>query len=76
MLRQKLKDLGLSDCVDKNKRKAMVNLVLDYYTMNTENFFDAAITFFNEFQRARPRRVPASYLCSILSLKFMLFYNL
>ena len=30
------------------KRKAMVNLVLDYYTMNTENFFDAAITFFNE----------------------------
>ena len=31
------------------KRKAMVNLVLDYYTINTENFFDAAITFFNEF---------------------------
>ena len=33
----------------ESKRKAMVNLVLDYYTMNTENFFDAAITFFNEF---------------------------
>ena len=31
------------------KRKAMVNLVLDYYTMNTENFFDSSITFFNEF---------------------------
>jgi hypothetical protein len=33
----------------EEKRKAMRNLVLDYYTMSTDVFLEAAITFFNEF---------------------------
>ena len=33
----------------EEKRKAMKNLVLDYYTMNTGIFLDSAISFFNEF---------------------------
>ena len=32
------------------KRKVMNNLVLDYYTMNPGDFFDSAITFYNEFR--------------------------
>ena len=32
-----------------HKRGAMRNLVLDYYTMGTGVFLDAAISFFNEF---------------------------
>jgi hypothetical protein len=31
------------------KRNAMRNLVLDYYTMSTDVFLEAAITFFNVF---------------------------
>ena len=33
----------------EEKKKAMRNIVLDYYTMNTGIFLDSAITFFNEF---------------------------
>ena len=33
----------------EEKRKAMRNLVLNYYTMSTDVFLEAAITFFNEF---------------------------
>jgi hypothetical protein len=33
----------------EEKRKAMRNLVLDYYTMNTGIFLDSAISFYNEF---------------------------
>lgn len=31
------------------KRLAMQWLVMDYYTMGTEMFFESAISFFNEF---------------------------
>ena len=33
----------------EEKRKAMRNLVLDYYTMSTDVFLEAAITLFNVF---------------------------